>query len=66
MNMRSTVLLGATAITEHPRAPSGVAAFISANSKTPYITPSMDCSSGNGVVRGSKGQQLEFALRCAQ
>ena len=26
-------------ITERPRAPSGVAAFMSAHSKTPYITP---------------------------
>ena len=49
-------------ITERPRAPSGVAAFMSAHSKTPYITPSMDFSSGNGVVRGRSGQQLEFAV----
>ena len=49
-------------ITERPHAPSGVAAFMSAHSKTPYITPSMDFSSGKGVVRGRRGQQLEFAL----
>ena len=30
----------------------------------PYITPSMDISSRNGVVRGRRGQQLEFALTC--
>ena len=50
-------------ITERPRAPSGVAAFMSAHSKTPYITPSMDFSSGKGVVRGRRGQQL--GLACA-
>ena len=49
-------------ITERTRAPSGVAAFMSAHSKTPYITPSMDFSSGKGVVRGRTGQQLGFAL----
>ena len=38
--------------------PSGVAAFMSAHSKTPYITPSMGFSSGKGVVRrGRRGQQ---------
>ena len=42
-------------ITERPHAPSGVAAFVSAHSKTPYITPSMDISSGQGVVRGAGG-----------
>ena len=42
--------------TERPRAPSGVAAFMSAQSKTPYITP--DFPSVNGVVRGCRGQQL--------
>ena len=46
-----------------PPRPSGVAAFMSAHSKTPYITPSMDFSSGKGVVRGRGGQQLGFALR---
>ena len=51
-----------TAITERPRAPSGVAVFMSAHSKTPYITPSMDFYSGKGVVRGRRGQQLEDAL----
>ena len=35
---------------------------MSAHSKTPYITPSMDFSSGEGVVRGRGGQQLGFAL----
>ena len=49
-------------ITERSHAPSGVAAFMSAHSKTPYITPSMDFPSGNGVVRGRRGQQLGFAL----
>ena len=49
-------------ITERPRDPSGVAAFMSANSKTPYITPSMEFSSGKGVVRGRRVQQLEFTL----
>ena len=48
--------------TERPHAPSGVAAFMSAHSKTPYITPSMDFSSGKGVAWGRRGQQLEFAL----
>jgi hypothetical protein len=41
-------------ITERPDAPSGVVAFMSAHSKNPYITPSMDCSSGKGVVRGRR------------
>ena len=45
-------------ITERPRAPSGVAAFVSAHSKTPYITPSIHFPSGKGVVRGRRGQQL--------
>ena len=49
-------------ITERPHAPSGVAAFMSAHSKTPYITPSMDFSSGKGVVRGRRGQQAGFTL----
>ena len=43
-------------------APSGVAAFMSAHSKTPYITPSMKFSSGKGVERGRREQQLEFSL----
>ena len=38
-----------------PHAPSGVAAFMSAHSKTPYITPSMDFPSVNGVARGRGG-----------
>ena len=48
-----------------PHAPSGasrVAAFMSAHSKTPYITPGMDFPSGKGVVRERRGQQLEFSL----
>ena len=56
-------------ITERPHAPSGVAVFMSAHSETPYITHSMDFPSGNGVVRGRRGQQLGFALvrkHCAQ
>ena len=47
-------------ITERPRAPSGVAVFMSVHSKTPCITPSTDFFSGNGVVRGR--QQLAFTL----
>jgi len=47
---------------ERPRDPGGVAAFMSAHSKTPYITPSMDISSGEGVVRGRRVQQFTFAL----
>ena len=35
-------------ITERPRVPSGVAAFISAHSKTPYTTPSMDFPPAKG------------------
>ena len=54
--------VGTEEITERPRDPSGVAAFMSANSKTPYITPSMEFSSGKGVVRGRRVQQLEFTL----
>ena len=49
-------------ITERPRAPSGVAAFMPSHSKTPYITPSMDFYSRNGVVWGRRGPQLEFSL----
>ena len=36
---------------ERPRGPGGVAAFMSAHSKTPYTTPGMIFSSGEGVVR---------------
>ena len=43
---RSTAL--SRDITERPHAPSGVAVFVSAHSKTPYITPSMDFYSVNG------------------
>ena len=50
------------AITERPHAPGGVAAFMSAHSKTQYVTPSMDISSGKGVVRGRRAPQLEFGL----
>ena len=45
----------ARAITERPHAPSGVATCMSAHSKTPYITHSMDFSSWKGVVRGHRG-----------
>ena len=31
-------------------------AFMSAHNKTPYITPSMNFSSGKGVVRARRGQ----------
>ena len=57
-----TVQCLAASIKERPRAPSGVAAFMPANSKTPYITPSMDFSSCTRVVRGRRGQQLDDAL----
>ena len=52
----------------HYRAPpphSGVAAFMSAQSKTPYITPSMNFPFGYGVVRGRRVQQLGFSLTTA-
>ena len=45
----------------HPRE-GGVAAFMSAHSKTPYITPGTEFSSGKGAVRGRRGQQLAFTL----
>ena len=48
--------------TERPRDPAGVAAFMSAHSKPPYITHGMDISSGKGVVRGRRVQQLTFAF----
>ena len=58
-----------TPITERPHAPSGVAASMSAHSKTPCVTPSMGFPSGNGAfpsgngaVRGRRGQQLELDL----
>ena len=35
---------------------------MSAHNKTPYITPSMEFSSGEGVVRGRRMQQLTFTL----
>ena len=60
--MFKILLLFEMEITERPHAPSGVAAFISAHSKTPYITPSMDVSSEKGVVRGRRWQQLEVAF----
>ena len=53
---------GSKGITERPHTRSGVAAFMSADSKTPYITPSMDFYSGKGVVRGRRGQQLGVTL----
>ena len=49
-------------ITERPHAPSGVPAFMSAHNQTPYSTPSVDFRSGNGVVWGRRGQQLECTL----
>ena len=49
---------------EQPRDPGGVAVFMSANSKTPCVTPSMEYSSRKGVVRGRRvQQQLTFTLR---
>ena len=45
-----------------PHAPRGVAAFMPAHSKTPYITPSMDVPSGNGVVRGRMGAAAGIIL----
>ena len=58
-------------ITKRPRAPSGVAVFMSAHSKTPYIPPSKEFSSGNAVARGRRGrrgrrgQHLECTFDCA-
>ena len=37
---------------EQPRHPGGVAPFMSAHSRTPYVTTSMEFSSKGGVVRG--------------
>ena len=51
---------------ERPRDPGGVAAFMSAHSKTLYITPGMDISPGEGVVRGRRAQQLAFTLLLLQ
>ena len=56
-------LAGAAQRAERPRDPGGVAAFMSAHSKTPYINPSMEFSSGEGVIRGRRVQQLTFTLR---
>ena len=42
-------------ITELPHAPSGVAVFMPAHSKTMDITPSMDSPSRHGVVRWRRG-----------
>ena len=53
---------GTRDIAERPRGPGGVAAFMPSHSKTPYITPSMDFYSRNGVVWGRRGPQLEFSL----
>ena len=52
-------------ITERPRAPSGVAAFMSAHSKTPYITLSMEVYSVKGVVRGTGAQWAAAGSRVA-
>ena len=49
-------------ITERPHAPSGVAVFMSAHRKTPYITPGMDFYSGKGVVRGRRGEAAGICL----
>ena len=49
-------------ITERPHAPSGVAASMSAHSKTPCSTPSMDYPSGNGVVWGRRGAAAGITL----
>ena len=49
-------------ITERHNTPSGVAAFMSAPIKTPFITPSMDFRSENGVVWWCTGQQVEFTM----
>ena len=59
-------LVSAAQRAERPRDPGGVAAFMSAHSKTPYITPSMEFSSGEGVVRGRRVQQLTFTLICVR
>ena len=48
-------------ITERPHAPSGVAAFMSAHSKTPCVTPSMGHFSGNGVVGGAAAARMYLA-----
>ena len=45
-----------------PHAPIGVALFMSAHSKTPLLPLVWIFSSGKGLVRGRRGQQLEFAL----
>ena len=62
----SQYLVSSRGITEHPHTPGEVAAFMSAHSKTPYITPSMDISSGKRVVRGRRGLQLGFFLQFGQ
>ena len=51
--------------TERPHGPRPlwVAAFMSAHSKTPYVNPSMDFSSGKGVVRGRRGQGAAAGIR---
>ena len=49
-------------ITERPHAPSRVAAFTSAHSNTPYITPSMGCSSGNGGVWRRRGEAAAICV----
>ena len=62
MDALACALRLAKKIEEHPRAPSGVAAFLSAHSKTPHSTPSMEVLSGQGVIWGRMRQQLEFAV----
>ena len=57
---------GAAQRAERPRAPGKVAAFMSAHSKTPYVTTRIEISSREGVVRGRRVQQLAFALLTPQ
>ena len=54
--------VGAAQRAERPRDPGGVAAFMSAHSKTPCVTPCMEFSSGEGVVWGRRVQQLTFTF----
>ena len=54
-----------TAITVRPHAPSGVAAFMSAHSKTPYITPRMVFPLGTGQYGGA-GRSTGICLACIQ
>ena len=49
-------------ITERPHAPSGVAAFTSAHSKTPYITPSMNFFLWEWGSKGAQGAAVGICL----